>query len=317
MLKFVNQSKVFVIKNNTSFQKNLFSTSSVILNKDTKVFKPSKEDIPVWEEQISEIHTKIEKLDSNNEDNLFFNEHDVLPLRGDTFIPNKEQIQDAVAVPKDVLVKKNLDFDLEQVINMTMRHGDKKKATETIMKALKLLQMKVYKDKIPRGNNSLEMYSHIVPEVPFEFKEEDNLNNVSDGEKIVNDMLVNDTMQYKQKFDNDIKFKETEYSLPSQVSMLKYCLTQLAPLCKIRNSIISGRKVTTPVVLNRRQRNYRAWKWIYDASWNRSAKDQSIKLYEELLKVYDGTSSLYAKKDQIHLECVQNRAQIKNVIRKQ
>lgn len=315
MLKLLNRSQFIVTKNKPSLQRTFLSTSAITLNKESKVYKPSADEIPVWEQNISDIQSSLEKLESNKEDQLFFNEHDALPLRGDTFVPDKAHIDEAVSVPKDVLVKKGLDFDLEQVINMTMRHGDKKKAADTIMKALKLLQMKVYKDKIPRGNNSLEMYTHVVPEVPFEFQEESNTNNVSNGEQIVNEMLVNDTMQYKQKYDSDIKFEESSYSLPSQVAMLKYCLTQLGPLCKTRNSLINGRKITVPVPLNRRQRNYRAWKWIYDASWNRSAKDQSIKLYEELLRVYDGSSSLYAKRDQMHLECVQNRAQIKNVLK--
>lgn len=316
MLKFVNKSQLLVTKNKTCLQRSFFSTSSISLNKESKVFKPSPDEIPIWEENINEIQSNLQSLESNKEDHLFFNEHDALPLRGETFVPTEEDIKEAVSVPKDVLVKKGLDFDLEQVINMTMRHGDKKKATETIMKALKLLQLKVYKDKIPRGNNSLEMFTHIVPEVPFEFQEESNVNNVSSGEQIVNEMLVNDTMQYKQKYDSDIKFNESEYSLPSPVSMLKYCLTQLGPLCKTRGTLINGRKINVPVPLNRRQRNFKAWKWIYDASWNRSAKDQSIKLYEELLRVYDGTSPLYAKRDQMHLECVQNRGQIRNVLTK-
>ena len=315
MLKLANQSRLFIVKNNSILQKSLFSTTTKVFN-ESKVFKPSEEDIPAWNEQITEIHKNLEHLDSNKEDNLFFNEHDVLPLRGESFVPNEAQIKEAIEVPKDLMVKKTLDFDLEQVINLTMRHGDKKKATDTIMKALKLLQLKVYKDKISRGNNSLEIFNTVVPEVPFEHSEPDS-NTVSSGEQIINKLLINDTMQYKQKYDSDIKFNESEYSLPNQVSMLKYCLTQLGPLCKIRNSNIGGRKIAIPVVLNRRQRNYRAWKWIYDASWNRTAKDQSIKLYEELLRVYDGSSALYAKRDQMHLECVQNRAQIKNVLKNQ
>ncbi|XBW37563.1 hypothetical protein QEN19_003144 [Hanseniaspora menglaensis] len=278
------------------------ASTVILMNKTKPAFQPSEKEMKQWFEELSNLNDKLKTVDTNKLDVLYNANDDVELTRARTFSPTEQQLQDLKEIPENFLPQRTLDYDLEQVINLTMSGGNKLKSTKTIMQALKLLQLKVYKDNIKRGNNSLEPTQTIVPELPIE--------NAFKNRKILHSKYNEETdvKFFKQKAESEIPFEESKYTMPCPVTMLKYCLTQLGPVCKTRGVPgPGGKRLLIPRALNRRQRNYMAWKWILEASWKRQAREQSIRLYEELLKVYNGTSPLYAKRDLCHVECIQNR----------
>ena len=296
-------TKTHFLINNVSLNcKRSIATSSILLAKTKPAFQPSESEMKQWFEELSSLNGKLKTVDTNKLDVLYNSNDDIELTRGRTFSPSEQQLKDFQEIPENFLPMRVLDYDLEQVINLTMSGGNKLKATKTVMQALKLLQLKVYKDDIKRGNNSLEPTQAITPELPAD--------NAFKNRKILHSKYYEDkdVKFYKQAAESNIPFQESKYTLPCPVTMLKYCLTQLGPVCKTRGVPgPGGKRVLIPRALNRRQRNNMAWKWILEASWKRQAREQSIRLYEELLKVYDGSSLLYAKRDLCHVECIQNR----------
>lgn len=279
-----------------------FASSFSMLNKANPTVQPNEKEMNQWIEELSNLNDKLKSIDTNKLDVLYNSNDDVELTRSRTFSPSEQQLKDLQEIPDNFLPQRVLDYDLEQVINLTMTSGNKLTATNTVMQALKLLQLKVFKDNIKRGNNSLEPTQAIVPELPAE--------NAFKNREILNSRYYEDkeVKFYQQRGESEIPFQESKYTMPCPVTMLKYCLTQLGPVCKTRGVPgPGGKRLLIPRALNRRQRNNLAWKWILEASWKRQARKQSIRIYEELLKVYNGTSPLYAKKDLCHVECIQNR----------
>ncbi|CAK9441507.1 mitochondrial 37S ribosomal protein uS7m [Lodderomyces beijingensis] len=95
------------------------------------------------------------------------------------------------------------------------------------------------------------------------------------------------------------------------IEVLKETLDKLGPLVKTRTmSTGVAKKKVVPVPLNERQRNRYAITWILEASKNRKSNDFSVRLAEELINAYQGKSSGFEKKAQMHKQATQQRAYI-------
>ncbi|CCH61812.1 hypothetical protein TBLA_0F02730 [Henningerozyma blattae CBS 6284] len=94
--------------------------------------------------------------------------------------------------------------------------------------------------------------------------------------------------------------------------LLHECLDSLAPLVTTKTFKTGTAKAATiPVPLSERQRHRMAWKWIMDGANKRVSSDISVRLGQELLAVYNGNSSGFEKRNQMHKTAVANRAYIK------
>ena len=95
------------------------------------------------------------------------------------------------------------------------------------------------------------------------------------------------------------------------IEVLKETLVNLGPLVKTR-SISTGvaKRTIIPVALNERQRNRFAIGWILEASKKRKNNDFAVRLAEELINAYNGKSSGYEKRLQMHKAAMQQRANI-------
>ena len=71
-----------------------------------------------------------------------------------------------------------------------------------------------------------------------------------------------------------------------------------------------AKKRVVPIPLNEKQRNRFAIKWILEASNSRKSNDFSVRLAEEIINAYQGKSSGYDKKAQMHKQATQQRAYI-------
>ncbi|CAD1809336.1 Ribosomal protein S7p/S5e family protein [Candida parapsilosis] len=95
------------------------------------------------------------------------------------------------------------------------------------------------------------------------------------------------------------------------IQVLKDTLDKLGPLVTTK-SISTGvaKRRIVPIPLNERQRNRYAITWILEASKNRKSNDFAVRLAEELINAYEGKSSGYDKKAQMHKQATQQRAYI-------
>ncbi|KAI3403590.2 hypothetical protein KGF56_003635 [Candida oxycetoniae] len=95
------------------------------------------------------------------------------------------------------------------------------------------------------------------------------------------------------------------------IQVLKETLDKLGPLVKTKtvSTGVAKRKIV-PVPLNERQRNRYAINWILEASKNRKSNDFAVRLAEELINAYEGKSTGYEKKAQMHKLATQQRAYI-------
>ncbi|KAI5956176.1 hypothetical protein KGF54_000651 [Candida jiufengensis] len=95
------------------------------------------------------------------------------------------------------------------------------------------------------------------------------------------------------------------------IEVLKETLNKLGPLVttKSMSTGVAKRRIV-PIPLNERQRNRFAIKWILEASKNRKSNDFAVRLAEEIINAYEGKSSGYDKKAQMHKQATQQRAYI-------
>jgi len=94
------------------------------------------------------------------------------------------------------------------------------------------------------------------------------------------------------------------------VEVLKHCLDLLAPLVVVKTYKGGNKAVSFPVPLSKKQRDRRAWLWIVEGSGKRPSKKFSIRLAEEIIAVYKGTSSGFDKRDTMHKSAILNRSYI-------
>ncbi|EMG47921.1 RSM7 37S ribosomal protein S7 [Candida maltosa Xu316] len=95
------------------------------------------------------------------------------------------------------------------------------------------------------------------------------------------------------------------------IEVLKETLDKLAPVVNTKtvSTGVAKRKIV-PIPLNEKQRNRFAIRWILDASDNRKSDDFAVRLAEELINAYQGKSSGFDKKAQMHKQATQQRAYI-------
>ena len=95
------------------------------------------------------------------------------------------------------------------------------------------------------------------------------------------------------------------------VEILRETLDKLGPLV-ITKTVLTGyaKNMVVPFPLNERQRNRYAINWILDGSKNKKSPNMSVRLAEEIISAYEGKSSGYDKKAQMHKLAMQQRAYI-------
>ena len=95
------------------------------------------------------------------------------------------------------------------------------------------------------------------------------------------------------------------------IEVLRETLDKLGPLVNTKTmSTGVAKKRVVPIPLNEKQRNRFAIKWILEASNSRKSNDFSVRLAEEIINAYQGKSSGYDKKAQMHKQATQQRAYI-------
>lgn len=96
------------------------------------------------------------------------------------------------------------------------------------------------------------------------------------------------------------------------VEVLKETLDKMGPLMQLKTyKTRVAKNLTVPVPLNARQRNRRAFEWIIEGSEKRRSKDFAVRLGEEIISAYEGKSSGYEKRLQMHKAAMLHRAYIK------
>lgn len=95
------------------------------------------------------------------------------------------------------------------------------------------------------------------------------------------------------------------------VELLKKALDDMAPLIMVKTFNTGVAKAAViPVPLSQRQRNRIAWKWIVEGANKRVSNDFAVRLGEELVAVYEGKSSGFEKRDQMHKTAIAHRSYI-------
>lgn len=94
------------------------------------------------------------------------------------------------------------------------------------------------------------------------------------------------------------------------VQVLKHCLDVLAPLVVVKTHKGGNKAVSFPVPLSKKQRDRKAWMWIVEGSGKRPSKKFSIRLAEEIIAAYKGTSTGFDKRDAMHKAAILNRSYI-------
>jgi small subunit ribosomal protein S7 len=96
------------------------------------------------------------------------------------------------------------------------------------------------------------------------------------------------------------------------VEVLKETLDKMGPLMQLKTyKTRVAKNLTVPAPLNARQRNRRAFQWIIEGSEKRRSKDFAVRLGEEIISAYEGKSSGYEKRLQMHKAAMLHRAYIK------
>ncbi|ABN65229.1 predicted protein [Scheffersomyces stipitis CBS 6054] len=95
------------------------------------------------------------------------------------------------------------------------------------------------------------------------------------------------------------------------VETLKETLDKLGPLVTTRVvQTGTAKNKVVPVPLNQRQRNRFAITWILDGCKKKKSPDLAVRLAEEIIAAYEGKSSGYDRKAQMHKLAMQQRAYI-------
>lgn len=96
------------------------------------------------------------------------------------------------------------------------------------------------------------------------------------------------------------------------VEALKQTLDKLGPLMETKTyKTRVAKNLVVPVPLTERQRFRRAFLWILEGSDKRRSKDFSVRLGEEIIDAYNGKSSGYDKRLQLHKQAILHRAYVK------
>lgn len=96
------------------------------------------------------------------------------------------------------------------------------------------------------------------------------------------------------------------------VAVLTETLDKLGPLFRTKTVITGNAKnQMIPVPLNERQRNRYAITWILAGAETKRSPNMLVRLADEILSAYEGKSSGYEKKAQMHKAAMQQRAYIK------
>ncbi|CCH42264.1 30S ribosomal protein S7 [Wickerhamomyces ciferrii] len=96
------------------------------------------------------------------------------------------------------------------------------------------------------------------------------------------------------------------------VEVLKEILDKMSPLMAIRTQKSRAAKsVVMPVPLTERQRHRTTFLWILEGAEKRRSPDFEVRLGEELIAAYEGKSSGYDKRLQIHKTAMLQRAYVK------
>ncbi|KAG7660925.1 uncharacterized protein J8A68_005600 [[Candida] subhashii] len=155
--------------------------------------------------------------------------------------PTAEQLEEAAAYDNKQVPLLS-DPDVDNLVNLVMRHGQKGAARKIVARAFYIVQLKTREDPV----------------------------------KI---------------------WKET--------------LDKLAPLVKTRSMATKVAKSrVVPIPLSERQRHRYAITWILDASANKKSPDMAVRLAEEIISAWNGKSSGYDKKAQMHKTATQQRSYI-------
>ncbi|KAK6203582.1 ribosomal protein S7 domain-containing protein [Scheffersomyces amazonensis] len=95
------------------------------------------------------------------------------------------------------------------------------------------------------------------------------------------------------------------------VEILKETLDKLGPLVTTKSfKTGTAKSRIVPIPLNRRQRNRLAITWILEGSSKKKSNDLAVRLAEEIISAYEGKSSGYDKKANMHKTAMQQRAYI-------
>lgn len=95
------------------------------------------------------------------------------------------------------------------------------------------------------------------------------------------------------------------------VKILYETLDKLGPLFHTKmQKTGTAKSRTVPFPLNRRQRNRYAILWILEGSKRKKSLDFSVRLAEEIISAWEGKSSGYDKKMQLHKNAIAHRAYI-------
>lgn len=95
------------------------------------------------------------------------------------------------------------------------------------------------------------------------------------------------------------------------VQVLYETLDKLGPLFHTKVKLTgTAKSKTVPLPLNRRQRNRYAILWILEGAKKKKSSDFSVRLAEEIISAYEGKSSGYDKKLQLHKQAIAHRAYI-------
>ncbi|KAK9471928.1 mitochondrial 37S ribosomal protein uS7m [Dipodascopsis tothii] len=94
------------------------------------------------------------------------------------------------------------------------------------------------------------------------------------------------------------------------LDVLRETVGKLAPLFKIVTYRSGAKSFQVPKGLNERQRNRRALTWIIEGTDKRESPDFGVRLGDEIVAVWRGSSSAYDKRDMIHRTAMANRAYI-------
>ena len=97
---------------------------------------------------------------------------------------------------------------------------------------------------------------------------------------------------------------------PMQV--LAETLDKLGPLMSTKvEKTGAAKNRTVPYPLNQRQRNRYAITWILEGADKKKSSDYSVRLAEEILSAFEGKSSGYDRKAQMHKSSIAHRAYIR------
>lgn len=96
------------------------------------------------------------------------------------------------------------------------------------------------------------------------------------------------------------------------IEVLKQTLDNMGPLMQLKTyKTRVAKNLVVPQPLNQRQRNRRAFLWILEGSDKRRSKDFAVRLGEEIISAYEGKSSGYEKRLQMHKAAMLHRSYIK------